>query len=134
EQEHKEVKAFYQRTNKNDAVGQITQLERREAALQKITRDKNDAARIPPIATVEEPLAPVPDAPGGKRKRRAQASAKTVSPFLDFVESESLPYTPPEVHFHISMSRNFHCNLPTWLGEHAGDPAVAVSLIAYLEN
>ncbi|KAJ7017029.1 hypothetical protein C8F04DRAFT_980188, partial [Mycena alexandri] len=33
--------------------------------------------------------------------------------------------TPPEVHFHISMSRNFHCNLPTWLGEHAGDPAVA---------
>ncbi|KAJ7707073.1 hypothetical protein B0H16DRAFT_1345505, partial [Mycena metata] len=122
EQEHKEVKAFYQRTNKNDAVGQITQLERREAALQKLTRQKNEAARIPPIATVEEPA---PETSGQKRKRGSQTPAKEILPTVDFVESESLPYTPPEVHFHISMSRNFHCNIPMWLNDHAGDPAVA---------
>ncbi|KAK7014596.1 hypothetical protein R3P38DRAFT_2456313, partial [Favolaschia claudopus] len=33
-------------------------------------------------------------------------------------------YTPPESHYHISSSRNFHFNLTHWLGEHQGDPAL----------
>ncbi|KAJ7174906.1 hypothetical protein C8R46DRAFT_1161271 [Mycena filopes] len=106
ETEHQDVKAYYARTNKNDAVGQITQLERREAALKKITRTRSR---------------------GDKRQTKARGPnfPRKVLPTLDFTESESLPYTPPEVHFHISMSRNFHCNIPSWLAEHAGDPAIA---------
>ncbi|KAK7006473.1 hypothetical protein R3P38DRAFT_3602728, partial [Favolaschia claudopus] len=61
---------------------------------------------------------------GGKRKRSSKAPGKKVLPTLDFADSESLPYTPPEEHFHISLCRNFHCNIPTWLAQHVGDPAV----------
>ncbi|KAJ7101338.1 hypothetical protein B0H15DRAFT_936529 [Mycena belliarum] len=111
ELEHRRVKRYYARTNKNDAVGQITQLERRETALRKMAQ-----AEVPPIATIEDPT-PVEPEPGRKRKRKSRAAPKKTQPYLDFTESESLPYTPPE-------SRNFHCNIPTWLAENAGDPAI----------
>ncbi|KAJ7105541.1 hypothetical protein C8R44DRAFT_639148, partial [Mycena epipterygia] len=103
ELEHRRVKRYYARTNKNDAVGQMTQLGRRETALLKISRAKKEAEH---------------------RKRKVPAPPKKISAVLDFAESESLPYTPPEAHFHISLSRNFHCNLPTWLSANVGDPAV----------
>ncbi|KAJ7662384.1 hypothetical protein B0H17DRAFT_951378, partial [Mycena rosella] len=113
ELEHRRVKRYYARTNKNDAVGQMTQLERRESALLKISREKLEA----------EPEQPVPPTTG-KRKRKLRTAPKKVQPTLDFAESESLPYTAPDAHFHISQSRNFHCNIPTWLSQNEGDPAV----------
>jgi hypothetical protein len=120
ELEHKRVKAYYARTNKNDAVGQITQLERRDTALLKISREQKEAAKkadnIPPVASIPQ-----------KRKRpQGRKPAQKTFPALDFAESESLPYTPPEFHYHISQSRNFHFNLRHWLGENHGDPAVKV--------
>ncbi|KAF7358346.1 hypothetical protein MVEN_00884200 [Mycena venus] len=60
-------------------------------------------------------------APSKKRKRKAPQ--KTL-PTLDFANSESLPFTPPEFHYHISQYRKFHFNLTHWLGEHHEDPAV----------
>ncbi|KAJ7697053.1 hypothetical protein B0H17DRAFT_1197774 [Mycena rosella] len=129
ELEHRRVKRYYARTNKNDAVGQMTQLERRESALLKISREKLEAERIPPISTLENPVVvpaaeqPVPPTTG-KRKRKLRTAPKKVQPTLDFAESESLPYTAPDAHFHISQSRNFHCNIPTWLSQNEGDPAV----------
>ncbi|KAJ7462907.1 hypothetical protein FB451DRAFT_1562362 [Mycena latifolia] len=61
---------------------------------------------------------PTPDAQGHKRKL---VKAKT---YLPFVESEALPYTTPEQHYHIASSRNFSMHL-SWLGEHRDDPATA---------
>ncbi|RDB18275.1 hypothetical protein Hypma_000641 [Hypsizygus marmoreus] len=39
------------------------------------------------------------------------------------VKSEALPYTPPEVHHHISPSRNFPVNVTRFLAETQGDRA-----------
>ncbi|KAF7326767.1 hypothetical protein MVEN_02595700 [Mycena venus] len=125
ELEHRRVKRYYARTNKNDATGQMTQLERRETALLKISR----AEHIPPISTLENPIPipsvePEPTGKSSKRKRKSRAQPKKVLPALDFADSESLPYTPPEAHYHISLSRNFHCNIPVWLAANTGDPAL----------
>ncbi|KAJ6457005.1 hypothetical protein C8R47DRAFT_1248481 [Mycena vitilis] len=130
ELEHRRVKRYYARTNKNEAVTQMTQLERRESALIRLTREKQEAERIPPISTLENPVPTPPTepetAPTRKRKRPSRAAPKIekVSPVLDFADSESLPYTPPEAHFHISLSRNFYCHLPSWLADNEGDPAL----------
>lgn len=122
ELEHRRVKKYYARTNKNDAVGQITQLERREAALLKIARQQQDEINIPPIASVEQPA----PRPPKKRKRSGIEPRKRTTLTLDFAESESLPYTPPEAHYHVSQSRNYHINIVRWLAENLGDPAIKV--------
>ncbi|KAF8074854.1 hypothetical protein FPV67DRAFT_601603 [Lyophyllum atratum] len=98
ELEHRRVKKFYARTNKNQAVRQMTKLERRERALRKHCRARE-----------------VPEK--GKK-------GKTANPRIAFTETEVLPLTPPEVHHHISSSRNFHLDIPTWLAANAGDPAI----------
>ncbi|KAF8206655.1 hypothetical protein K438DRAFT_1462191, partial [Mycena galopus ATCC 62051] len=116
ELEHRRVKRFYARTNKNNAVTQVTRLERREQALLKIVRKQAAAAAIPPIAAV-------PKHQGKVKKQRK----KGLRPALDFAESESLPYTSPELHHHISPSRNHHFHLPSWLADNDGDPALNVS-------
>lgn len=126
ELEHRRVKRYYARTNKNEAVGQITQLERRETALLKISRQQKDAAHIPPIAAIPEDAATDTTVPK-KRKRTPGKVPKKTLPTLDFADAESLPYTPPEFHFHISQSRNYHFNLTHWLGQHIGDPALKAS-------
>ncbi|KAJ7290637.1 hypothetical protein C8J57DRAFT_1611754 [Mycena rebaudengoi] len=118
ELEHRRVKRYYARTNRNDAVGQITQLERREAALLKIARDQQHAQNTPPIETIETP------SNGTKRKRPGTKPAQTVLPTVDFAETEALPYTPPEAHYHISQSRNYHFNIQQFLTANYGDPAV----------
>ncbi|KAJ7097121.1 hypothetical protein B0H15DRAFT_920861 [Mycena belliarum] len=112
ELEHRRVKRFYARTNKNQAVRQITQLERRESALTQIKAraDKN-------AALVTKKTTPTPVPQGHKQKLKK----KTLG--IPFVESEALPYTTPEEHHHISVSRNFSYHLSSWLNEHLGDPA-----------
>ncbi|KAJ7141090.1 hypothetical protein C8R44DRAFT_603981, partial [Mycena epipterygia] len=132
ELEHRRVKRYYARTNKNDAVGQITKLERREAALLKISRQQKDAAHIPPIAAIPENAASA--APESQKRKRKPGTkrAKPTLPTLDFTDSESLPYTPPEFHYHISQSRNHHFNLTLWLSENRTDPAVKVGFAIYL--
>ncbi|KAK6987829.1 hypothetical protein R3P38DRAFT_2805296 [Favolaschia claudopus] len=90
--EHKRVKRYYARTNKNDAVGQITQLERREAALEKIMRQDKEVENLPPIASVPEN----PAADSAEPNRNAASSKKyQARPALDFIDSESLPYSTP---------------------------------------
>ena len=96
ELEHRRVKKFYARTNKNAAIRQITRLERREDALRRIQR------------------------------RKARESATTVKPYLTFTESEALPYTPPVLHHHISDLRNFPVNITSFLASFQGDPAISV--------
>ncbi|KAJ7733500.1 hypothetical protein B0H16DRAFT_1304133, partial [Mycena metata] len=114
ELEHRRVKRYYVRTNKNNAVRQMTVLERREQALRRIARK---LTKILPDSA-QRPHQPV-QSKKGKRK------AKGIKPFVDFSESESLPYTAPEQHHHISNSRNFYANISQFLGENEDDPAVA---------
>ncbi|KAJ7448896.1 hypothetical protein B0H11DRAFT_2161975 [Mycena galericulata] len=97
ELEHRRVERFYARTNKNTAVRQMTVLERREQALLRISRKPKKA----------------------QKKRQL----KKMRPYVDLAESESLPYTAPEEHHHISHSRNFPSNILQFLNKNDGDPA-----------
>ncbi|KJA25615.1 hypothetical protein HYPSUDRAFT_134692, partial [Hypholoma sublateritium FD-334 SS-4] len=100
ELEHRRVKRFYARTNKNMAVHQMTRLERRENALRKLAKSNG---KMTPLA-------------------RTKSSAK-LRANVPFEESEALPYTPPEEHHHISKSRNHHMNIMAFLSSNQGDPA-----------
>ncbi|KAJ7018882.1 hypothetical protein C8F04DRAFT_1404643, partial [Mycena alexandri] len=77
---------------------------------------------VPPIEAVPEGSKSASTKKNKKRKK-----TKGIRPALDFTESESLPYTSPELHHHISPSRNFHFHIPSWLAENDGDLAVKVS-------
>ncbi|KAJ6608894.1 hypothetical protein B0H10DRAFT_2301109, partial [Mycena sp. CBHHK59/15] len=114
ELEHRRVKRFYARTNKNRAVRQMTQLERRESSLMRIAIRARMNTRLfgKTIAT--------PDHQGHKRKLKKRKV------FVPFAESEALPYTTPDRHHHISTSRNFSLHLSSWLRENQGDPATKV--------
>ncbi|KAJ7104782.1 hypothetical protein C8R44DRAFT_943843, partial [Mycena epipterygia] len=112
ELEHRRVKRFYARTNKNRAVRQMTLLERRETSLLRIATRARLNARLFGKTTA------TPVFQGHTRKF---VKTKTYVPFN---ESEALPYTTPEQHHHISGSHNFSWHLPSWLSKNRDDPAV----------
>ncbi|KAJ7616889.1 hypothetical protein B0H17DRAFT_852803, partial [Mycena rosella] len=116
ELEHRRVKRFYARTNKNRAVRQMTQLERRETYLMRTS------GRARAKASKAGKTVATPNPQGHKRKLKNKSKA-----YIPFAESEALPYTTPDQHHHISPSRNFTFHLSSWLGEHRGDPAIQVN-------
>ncbi|KAG5637871.1 hypothetical protein H0H81_002834 [Sphagnurus paluster] len=108
ELEHRLVKQFYVRTNKNRAVVQISRLERRNQAL--ICQ-----ARV----AAKEKAKQNPASSQSSRRRRNKISLT-----VQFHESEPLPPTPPEYHHHISPSRNFPIHLQAFILGNEGAPAV----------
>ncbi|KDR69150.1 hypothetical protein GALMADRAFT_230924 [Galerina marginata CBS 339.88] len=114
ELEHRRVKRFYARTNKNNAVRQMTRLERREFGLRRLIRKQaREEARKDPSKFTSQHQKATPTAP-----------KKTITPHIDFAESEALPFTPPDLHHHISHSRNFPFNISSFLSSNVGDPAI----------
>jgi hypothetical protein len=103
----------------------MTFLERREQVLLKIARaiGKADATAATSAATTDTAVVESTSKP--KKKKRRMVSKKKRA-YVDFVESESLPYTAPEEHHHISHSRNFPVSITHFLHENEGDPAVEV--------
>jgi hypothetical protein len=95
----------------------MTVLERREQALRRIARTLHKVLPAPPVHT-----APADSQKKLKRKR------KNPGLWVDFAENESLPYTSPEQHHHMSHSRNFYLNISHFLSENQGDPAINVRL------
>lgn len=83
----------------------MTRLERREYALRKLTRKKGKKA----------------SSGGGKNLDKLRTN-------MSFEDSEALPYTAPDMHHHISRSRNFHMNIMAFLSSNQGDPAISVRL------
>ncbi|KJA14075.1 hypothetical protein HYPSUDRAFT_107425, partial [Hypholoma sublateritium FD-334 SS-4] len=99
ELEHRRVKKYYARTNKNCATRQITRLERREHIL--LSRTQSTIGQ-------EKQTGFSIERAGSKRRK-----------------SESLPYTPPEYHHHISTSRNFPLHIQNLLDSTTDDdPAI----------
>ncbi|KAF5368267.1 hypothetical protein D9615_010369 [Tricholomella constricta] len=98
ELEHRMVKWFYARTNKNRAARTF------------------QATRMPKGATKStDPVSAV--APPRVHPRR-------VRPTVAFRESEPLPSTPLDFHHHISVSRNFPIHLHSFILDNEGDPAM----------
>lgn len=114
ELEHRHVKRFYARTNKNQAVRQMTRLERREYVLRRMNARKQRRHASPTPRTHPTPM-------------RNRNGNRINSAHLDFAELEALPYTAPEQHHHISSSRNFPIDIPAFIEGNAEDGAVKVS-------
>ncbi|KAF8148264.1 hypothetical protein B0H34DRAFT_668986, partial [Crassisporium funariophilum] len=117
ELEHRRVKRFYARTNKNKSfTQQITRQQRRERILRKIAererKQKNAAA-----ASSSQPPPPA-------HSRGIQSP----SPSVPFEETDALPKTQPDVHHHISNSVRQRENIFKWVDYHEqqGDWAVKV--------
>lgn len=47
-------------------------------------------------------------------------------------EKETLPFTDPEKHYHIAASTKEHCDVNTFVSDHADDPAIHASLLLAL--
>jgi hypothetical protein len=101
ESEHRRIKRFYARTNRNGFVQQITQHEQRQRLLQKL-----------------------------KLHQQISGPSKGKSPTVDLTESERLPQTSPMIHHHISNSRRFKEHIPDFLARNAEDPAFKVCTIS----
>lgn len=102
EREHRRVKRFYARTNKNKFTRQCAYHEWRERILRNMKRKADK----------------------GKAKDTSANRCKENS--LNFTDSEPLPFTAPKVYHHISESKRFYVDLTQWLGNNAGDPATKV--------
>ncbi|KAF8815986.1 hypothetical protein BYT27DRAFT_7185715 [Phlegmacium glaucopus] len=104
ELEHRRVKRFYARTNKNKAfTRQITRQQWRECILRNI---RERLKQPPPPVHSEEIQSPSASVP--------------------FEESDALPPTTPEVHHHLSNSTRQRENIFKWVDYHErnGDQAV----------
>ena len=122
ELEHRRVKRFYARTNKNNAIRQMTRLERREQALRRLILLNKDKTEYHTETS-------------GHKKRKVMVENVKSRPTIPFTLSEALPYTPPEYHHHISPSRNFPIHIHTFLNStRVDDPAIVVCLIMLIKE
>lgn len=108
ELEHRRVKRYFARTNKNNWCRQLTQRERRERLLNHIKKN-NDAV-----------------------KSAAMTPTTAKGPKPQDNGDEPLPFTSPKDHYHMSESRADHIDIPTWLASKQGIPAYDVSTYSIL--
>ena len=99
ETQHRTVKKYYSRASKAHPTQSIAKRQRRERTLHKIA-NRNKAA---------EANSNVDDHRATKRRRK--------EPVLDFEDEERLPYTNPEVHYHISSDTKEKINIYLWPDE-----------------
>ncbi|TBU23843.1 hypothetical protein BD311DRAFT_703164 [Dichomitus squalens] len=106
--EHRRVKQFYRRTNKNRAFGHQIALEvRRADIINKIKQSQTE-----------------PGKPRTKRRKPKRSSAgRGKHLHVQFEQAEPLPHTQPDRHYHISDEKRFPITLDNFLYENEGDPA-----------
>ncbi|KAG1852171.1 hypothetical protein F4604DRAFT_1933740 [Suillus subluteus] len=110
--EHQQVKRFYPHVSKAKFTAGIAKQQCRERLLFKMAegspykmkgKGKQDA---------------------GKEKSKVLWLSSPDAPALRFKDSEPLPYSDPEHHYHISTSTRYHINIYKWLVQHESDPAL----------
>ncbi|OJA13561.1 hypothetical protein AZE42_10057, partial [Rhizopogon vesiculosus] len=112
ESEHRRVKCLFLRVSKARFTAGITKQQRREHILFKM-------AEASPYGKTGKGKGK-PEQDTGKGKVLQQHDA----PALRFEDSESLPYSDPLCHYHISSSTRYHVNIYNWLANHKSDPAL----------
>ncbi|KAJ3551292.1 hypothetical protein NM688_g4788 [Phlebia brevispora] len=133
ELEHRRVKRFYGRTNRNTFVCQIAKQQRREELIRHIIK-REEAQRMRAARLTAPPAqAPTPTAAGPQGSQsipQTQATPSTSSTAaaarstVPFHAREPLPCTAPDVHHHMSNLKRFSYDLATWLHCNKDDRAV----------
>lgn len=122
EQEHRRVKRFYARTNKNEAARQIARRQRREQLLNRLLQI--DRQRRATFATVTAPSCVQPrasrNAPSVTLARPHNGTLRLPTrrgATLALSEDDPLPFhTSPREHYHMSESKRYYENIYSWLG------------------
>jgi hypothetical protein len=104
ELEHRHVKKLYGRTNKNQAIRQMTKHERRETKLLRANRSA-EAQQV-----------------------------KTHPHHVDFSENDPLPYTKIVMHHHISKSKRYGQDAFSFVKMFPDDPATKVIAVYYSQR
>jgi hypothetical protein len=104
ELEHRRIKRFFARTNKNNHPHQIAKHERRERRLHSM--------KLQGAAGID-----------GKQQTRQSKSLP--------LDQDPLPYTDPAAHYHISPSTRHFVNITNWLGDNVDDPALQVNYLRF---
>ena len=110
--EHRRLKAYYARTNKNKFTQQCARHEQRERILRTIHAKKEDHK-------VQEQTEL--DHDNGTKDTR-----------LSFEQADPLPQTSPQDHIHISQSKRHRIDLRRFVNERHNDPGFHVSLVSLL--
>ncbi|KAI0374977.1 hypothetical protein BV20DRAFT_1033013 [Pilatotrama ljubarskyi] len=115
ELEHRHVKRFYARTNKNNHEYQIAQHMRRAEKL-RIIKTRVDAARQKVI-----------EAENGRDPAEARGPANTAAPpspeLVNADKEEDIAYSNPWDRYHIAESQRDSDDIAAWVSAHRGDPA-----------
>jgi hypothetical protein len=104
ELEHRRVKRFYGRTNKQRFIGQIAKHQRRERLLQRIKQR---------LADKKSSEAGLPMKQSGMGQRGYQ-------------DTDGLSYTKPEVHYHIAESEKDFENVTAFLSKNKHERSLQV--------
>ena len=112
EREHRRLKAYYARTNKNKFTRQCARHEQRERILRTICTKEKDRS-------VHE-------------QTELNRDNGTKDTRLSFEEADPLPQTSPQDHIHISQSKQHRIDLCQFVNERRNDPAFHVSLVSLL--
>ncbi|KZT01025.1 uncharacterized protein LAESUDRAFT_664777, partial [Laetiporus sulphureus 93-53] len=132
EEEHRTVKTDYNRTNKNNATGQIARRQHHKMALHRIQRSddrlshekKKKLLRAKKKVNCDKEW----NSSDSRNKGSSLGTAVLRGATLDFAVDEPLPFTSPEAHFHISDSQRYSEDITSWLQSNRNDPACAVSI------
>lgn len=109
ELEHRRVKCFYSRTNKQRFISQITKHQRRKQLLQRICQQLAEKASSDLGLPVNW---------AGMPRR-------------EFLDVDELAYTKPEAHYHISASKKNFENVTSFLLQHRNERALEVRPILW---
>ncbi|KAF9441744.1 hypothetical protein P691DRAFT_682992, partial [Macrolepiota fuliginosa MF-IS2] len=58
------------------------------------------------------------------REHNKNKGAIGASLYIPFKDSDSLPPTSPNAHYHVSQSKKYHINVAEWLGNNCNNPAL----------
>ena len=118
ELEHRRVKRFYARTNKRKTFGrQIATQQWRERLLKQIRQQWKEPEREELHAKATQPDSETLHSP---------------APNVSFEDSDPLPKTLPEVHYHISNTTRLRDNIFRWVDFHEQNDDDAVKVSAFL--
>ena len=110
EREHRHLKVYYARTNKNQFTRQCTRHERRERILRSIRAKENNH----------------------NEQMELNHNDGTKDTCLSFEQADPLPQTSPQDHIQISQSLRHRVDLREFVNERRNDPAFYVSLVTSL--
>ncbi len=123
--EHIGVKAYYDRTNKNEYVEQLATHKQREALIHGIREELDRQQELEAEATAEK------ERQDETERKRAQGDpkgkARAVEPESSSEsDDEGMPSPSPSARYTMGKSRKDPVRMYDWLGVHAGDPAITV--------